>query len=84
MPFLPLFSRSFSECLYKEIFIISVDNGKVISRLVGHENTVMQIVFNENGEELLSGSTDGTARIWEIATGQELSRFSSIEVTPDQ
>ena len=62
--------RSFAIASYKEILVVSIETGEAIRRLVGHENTLMQVAFSKNGESLLSSSNDGTARLWDISTGQ--------------
>jgi len=43
--------------------------------LVGHSNFVEEIVISSDGHFCLSGSWDGTLRLWEIATGQTTRRF---------
>ncbi len=43
--------------------------------LVGHSNYVYSVMFSPGGRRLLSGGGDGTARIWDVETGQELLRM---------
>ena len=38
----------------------------------GHELTVTCLRFSPDGKLLITGSSDGTARIWETNTGKEL------------
>ena len=40
--------------------------------LLGHSDGVSTIGFSPRGEDLASGSEDGTVRLWSIASGQEV------------
>jgi WD40 repeat protein len=40
--------------------------------LVGHTDTVTSIGFNFNGKLLLTGSYDGTVRIWDVSTREQI------------
>jgi WD40 repeat protein/serine/threonine protein kinase len=46
---------------------------------VGHTSTVHDVAFDADSLRLLSGSNDGTARMWDIATGEEIVRFKGHE-----
>jgi WD40 repeat protein len=39
---------------------------------LGHSNDVLSVRFSPDGKQLLSGSLDETARLWDLATGQVL------------
>jgi WD40 repeat protein len=43
--------------------------------LTGHTEIVFQSTFSPDGSTLLSGSLDGTARLWDVATGATLRTF---------
>jgi signal transduction histidine kinase len=44
--------------------------------LAGHQSSLMEIDFHRNGEWLISNSWDGTVRLWDTTTGQELARLA--------
>jgi WD40 repeat protein len=43
--------------------------------LKGHKKSVGNAVFSPDGHRILSGSDDGTMRLWDVDTGKELRRF---------
>jgi WD40 repeat protein len=43
-----------------------------IAVLRGHENSVLHVAFSPSGGQLVSASSDATARIWDAETGSEL------------
>eukprot|EP01006_Ploeotia_vitrea_P056501 TRINITY_DN68103_c1_g1_i1.p1 TRINITY_DN68103_c1_g1~~TRINITY_DN68103_c1_g1_i1.p1 ORF type:complete len:347 (-),score=172.12 TRINITY_DN68103_c1_g1_i1:92-1039(-) len=44
-------------------------------RLKGHSHFVQDVVISSDGEFALSGSWDGTLRLWNLSTGQTTRRF---------
>ncbi|KAG5933155.1 hypothetical protein E4U53_001075 [Claviceps sorghi] len=49
-----------------DIHIWSVQTGQLLDQLSGHEGPVSALAFSPNGDSLVSGSWDRTARIWSI------------------
>jgi WD40 repeat protein len=49
--------------------------GKELRRLTGHSSEVTSVAFSPDGRLLLSGSGDGTARIWDTGNGRERARL---------
>lgn len=50
----------------------------VSAQLKGHESAIVSIAFAPNSREAISGSTDGTAVLWEVETGSIAHTFSSL------
>ena len=44
----------------------------VVVTLQGHTDEVYSVAFDQDGRRLITASADGTARIWDATTGQEL------------
>jgi periodic tryptophan protein 2 len=49
-----------------DIHIWSVQTGQLLDQLSGHEGPISSLAFAPNGDSLVSGSWDRTARIWSI------------------
>ncbi|MEN7547877.1 caspase family protein [Rapidithrix thailandica] len=50
-----------------EIRIIDLQTRKQVSALKGHQNVITDLAFSPNGQYLISGSGDKTAKIWPLA-----------------
>ncbi len=58
--------------------------------LLGHKGAVWSVAFSPDGKHLVSGGQDGTVKVWDAATGQELltlkghtSPVRSVAFSPD-
>jgi hypothetical protein len=49
--------------------------GPLVFRLAGHSGDVTAVAFTADGSRAISGSRDGTLRVWDLRTGLELQRF---------
>jgi WD40 repeat protein len=72
-----------------EIRVQSVSSEGEIHTLVGHEGKINALAFRKNGE-LISGSDDGTVRLWNIPESRQIHQFNggggqitSLSVSPD-
>lgn len=55
-----------------------IEKAALVRDFAGHTAHVLPVVFYPDGKHFLSGSHDGTVRLWEMATGKEVQRL-----TPD-
>jgi RNA polymerase sigma factor (sigma-70 family) len=76
------------------ISLREVKTGKLLRRFAAHDHALASIAFTPDGATVVSGSVDGTIRIWSVATGKELRRmevrqpqglhgFNCIALSPD-
>ena len=63
---------------------------KPLFTLFGHQNNTNSLVYTEDGSRLVTGNADGTAKVWDAATGQELftlaggtRSINSLAISPD-
>ncbi len=47
-------------------------NGQELLSLIGHTSFVNQMTFSPDGTNLATAAYDGTARVWDVSTGEEL------------
>ena len=45
--------------------------GACQSILIGHEGEISKVTFNPQGTKILTASSDKTARLWEVETGEQ-------------
>jgi WD40 repeat protein len=48
----------------------SLDLGREIHRLEGHTDWVLHAAFSNDGSRVVTASSDGTARVWNLSTGE--------------
>jgi WD40 repeat protein len=53
-----------------------VRSGRLIGKLVGHSQSVLDAAFSPDGRRIVTASADTTVRIWDAATLRELASFS--------
>lgn len=47
-------------------------DGKLHKDLVGHKGPVLHVKFNPDGRHVISASVDGTCRLWDTLSGEQL------------
>jgi uncharacterized protein (TIGR02996 family) len=66
----------------KSIRIIDLDRGREEAKLEGHTDDVDSLLFFPDGKRLLSGSSDRTLRVWELA-GKKLVATKNTASVPE-
>jgi len=64
-------------CKDKTIKLFEFPSGRYIRTFTGHLGEITGLTFSPDGKYILSASTDGTTRLWDISTGKEIAQFIS-------
>lgn len=59
----------------KTVHLIDPKTGKSVRELTGHAGWVTAATFSTDGEQVLTASDDGTARLWQTKTGKAVQVF---------
>jgi WD40 repeat protein len=69
---------------------VGAEDHSLLRIFVGHSDQVSSVAFSPDGQMVLTGSADGTARLWEMASGRQLGivaghsdQVSSVAFSPD-
>lgn len=71
------------------IKLLNAKTGEEIQQLTGHEDIIFDLDFSSDGTMLASASRDGTAKIWDLQTREEiyssekLDLMNGLEFSPD-
>ncbi len=61
----------------KTISLFDSKTRHALREFTGHNDMVFRMVFTKDGKSLLSASGDGTVRLWNVATGEELHKWNA-------
>lgn len=62
---------------YGEIFLWHLETRRMLKNFKGHKGWVGEVGILEDGETLLSASSDGTVRFWDVQSGRQLKTFKA-------
>jgi WD40 repeat protein len=69
---------------------LGADRGRPIRSLLGHRDRVNSVAYSPDGRWIATAASDGTARLWDVKTGEEVRRldvprawFPRIRFSPD-
>lgn len=48
------------------------EKGEQLLDLTGHQGEIVSINFSSDGDKVITGSFDGTAKVWDIRTGENV------------
>jgi WD40 repeat protein len=58
--------------------VIAVEDGKPSLELDGHTSEILSVALSPNGKTAITGSWDGTARVWDTDTGKSTQFLTTI------
>jgi WD40 repeat protein len=58
-----------------DLVILDIETGDVRSRLTGHSDAITAFDLDALGDRIVSGSKDGTLKLWDAESGKELARL---------
>jgi len=58
--------------------IVFADERPAFFVQLGHTDTVTLVAFSPDGKYIVSGSLDGTLRLWDISTSEEIAQFITL------
>lgn len=67
-----------------------VHSGEMVLTLEGHEHAIVSVAVSSNGQQIVTGSGDKTAKIWDVASGKDIQTLvghddtiTSVAFSPD-
>lgn len=58
--------------VHAKLRIWDVETGELLNTFEGHQAGIWSVLFNSDGDRLVTSSFDGTVRIWDVETGEIL------------
>ncbi|MFH1050514.1 MAG: choice-of-anchor D domain-containing protein [bacterium] len=60
------------------LLLVDLQLRKILHTFLGHKFTVLSVAFSPYGETIVSSSSDGAIKLWDVNTGKELKSFDSV------
>lgn len=87
----PVEEKALSGGRHGEILLLDMEKMEVIRRFTGHASSIRaSLAWAQDGKTFLSGSWDGSVRLWNVQTGEEIAhlqpgygRVMSLALSPD-
>jgi WD40 repeat protein len=67
----------------KNVSLWNPHTGQVVFTLRGHSDIVTTVAFRPDGNVLVTGSKDGTARVWDLITRKEIAQLPGHDTDDD-
>jgi hypothetical protein len=61
-----------------KVRLFEADTGKELQAFSGHGGGVESVAFSPDGKRAVSSSYDGTARVWDVATGKQVLQVNDV------
>lgn len=68
-------ASGFDFCNRATVYIWDIESGRLITTLTGHRDYIWVAQWSQDESKLLTGSNDGTVRVWDLQSGTELLRL---------
>jgi WD40 repeat protein len=68
----------------KIAYLYDVATGKELKKFKGHTESISAVAYSPKGNQVLTGSFDGTVRLWDVKTGAMVRSFPEIKKTQSQ
>lgn len=66
----------------RTIVVFDSATGEIVQRFVGHGRRILSAEISDDYCRVLSASDDGSLRVWDVKTGQEIERAATAGVIP--
>jgi WD40 repeat protein len=70
--FLPGGGHVVAAGLWGNLVIVDTDAGGIVQSFHGHERSVNSVAVSADGSRIVSGGDDGSVRVWDVASGEEM------------
>ncbi len=73
--------RTLASASITTVKLWNLASGSELRGLIGHTDHVMSVAFNPDGHKLISGGGDGSLRVWDTVSGNQLAAVYALDAT---